>query len=125
VTSLNLAPDLASVGVETTLWVRTQGDSWAQAIVRSATVRPDDLPANAGEGLADDPQVKGAFGVIESLGFGEIPPELKRRSLSMGAATRKALGQARGALDRELNSFALSLEAPRDRPPAANPAPKP
>ena len=125
VTSLNLAPDLASVAVETTLWVRTGGDRWAPAFVRSSTVRPDDLPANAGDGLADDPQVKAAFGVIESLGFGDIPPELKRRSLNMGAATRKALGQARGALDQELNAFALSLEAPRDRPSAANPAAKP
>jgi hypothetical protein len=125
VTRLELSPDLASVAVETTLWVRTAGDRWAPSMVRSSTVRPDDLPANAGEGLADDPQVKAAFGVVESLGLGEIPPEFKRRSLNMGAATRKALGQARGALDQELNSAILSLEPARDRVPAPNPAAKP
>ena len=118
VTRLDLSPDLASVSVETTLWVRAGGDRWVPAIVRSANVRPDDLPANAGDGLADDPQVKAAFGVVEALGLGEVPPELKRRSLNMGAATRKALGQARGALDQELNSAALSLEPPRDQAPA-------
>ncbi len=125
VTRLELSPDLASVAVETTLWVRVDGDRWIQAIVRSSTVRPDDLPPDAGDGLADDPQVKAAFGVIESLGFGDIPPEMKRRSLNMGAATKKALGQARSALDQELNAFALPLEAPRDRPAATNPATKP
>ena len=116
VTRLDLSPDLSSVQVETTLWVRS-GDRWNPAIVRSSTVRPDDLPANAADGLADDPQVKAVFGIVEGLGLGEVPPELKRRSLNMGAATRKALGQARGALDQELNSAALSLEP--------KPAPKP
>jgi hypothetical protein len=112
VTRMELAPDFSSVAVETTLWARA-GERWAAAAVRSSTVRPDDLPANAGDGLADDPQVKAAFGVVEALGLGEVPPELKRRSLGMGAATRKALGQARGSLDQDLNSLALSLEAPR------------
>ena len=111
VTRLDLSPDFSSVVVETSLWVRTGVDRWSPTIVRSSTVRPDDLPANASEGLADDPQVKAAFGVVESLGLGQIPPEYKQRSLKIGAATRKALGQARGALDLELNSIALSLEA--------------
>ena len=53
----------------------------------------NDLPANAGDGLADDPQVKAVFGVVESLGLGEVPPELKRRSLNMGAATRVSTKQ--------------------------------
>jgi hypothetical protein len=120
VTRLQLSPDLASVMVETTLWVRS-GERWNPAIVRSSTIRPDDLPANAADGIADDPQVKAVFGVVESLGLGEVPPELKRRSLNVGAATRKALGQARGALDQELNSVALSLEPPRDRPAEVKP----
>ena len=117
VTRLDLSPDLSGVAVETTLWVRAGGDRWVPAISRSANIRPDDLPANAGDGLADDPQVKAAFGLVESLGLGEVPADLKRRSLNMGAATRKALGQARGALDQELNSAALSLEPPRDPRP--------
>jgi hypothetical protein len=116
VTRLELAADLSSVAVETTLWVRTGADRWSAAIVRSANVRPDDIPANAGDGLADDPQVKAAFGLVESLGLGEVPAELKRRSLSMGAATRKALGLARGALDKELQPLALSLEPAAARP---------
>ena len=117
VTRLDLSPDFSTVAVETALWVRAGGDRWVPALVRSSTVRPDDLPANAGDGLADDPQVKAAFGVVEALGLGEVPADLKRRSLNMGAATRKALGQARGALDQELNSAALSLEPPRDPRP--------
>jgi hypothetical protein len=115
VTRLEMAPDMASTVVETTLFVR-QGDRWNPAISRSSTIRPDDLPANAGDGIADDPQIKAVFGMVEGLGLGTIPPEMKRRSLNMGAATRQALGQAKGALDQELNATALSLEpakAPR------------
>jgi hypothetical protein len=116
VTRLEMSGDFSRVTVETTLWARG-GDRWVPAVVRSSTVNPDDLPANAGDGLADDPQVKSVFGVVESLGLGVVPPELKRRSLNMGAATRMALGQARGALDQDLNSLALSLEAPREARP--------
>ena len=89
-----LAPDLSTAAVEATLWVRG-GERWVPAIVRSSNVRPDDLPAGATDGLAEDPQVKAAFGVVEALGLGEVPPELKKRSLGMGAATRKALGEAK------------------------------
>lgn len=121
VTRLDLAPDLSAASVETTLWVRSGGDRWTPALSRSATVRPGDLPAGAGDGLADDPQVKTVFGLVESLGFGQVPADLKRRSLVMGAATRQALGRARGALDRELEPLAIPLKAPPDRPPAAKP----
>ena len=120
VTRLELAPDFSSAAVETTLWARA-GDRWYPGVVRSAGVRPDDLPPDSAEGLADDPQVKAAFGLVEGLGLGEVPPELKRRSLRMGAATRKALGQARGALDQDLNALGLSLEPPRQAAPAARP----
>jgi hypothetical protein len=112
VTRLELSPDFSSVAVETTLWARG-GDRWVPAVVRSSSVRPDDLPANAADGLAEDPQVKAAFGVVEALGLGEVPQELKRRSLNMGAATRNALGQARGALDQDLHTLELSLDPPR------------
>ncbi len=115
VTRLEMAPDMASTTVETTLWVRL-GNRWNPAIVRTSTVKPDDLPPNAGDGLADDPQVKAVFGVVESLGLGNVPPEMKRRTLNMGAATRQALGQARGALDQELNASSLSLELSKDKP---------
>ncbi len=109
VTRLEMAPDMASTSVESTLWVRV-GQRWNPAFSQSSTVRPDDLPANAGDGIADDPQVKAVFGLVDSLGLGNIPPEMKRRSLNMGAATRQALGQARGALDQQLSASALSLD---------------
>ena len=117
VTRMEIAPDFSSVAVEATLWARG-GDRWVPAVIRSSVVRPDDLPANAGNGLADDPQVKAAFGLVEGLGLGEVPADLKRRSLVMGAATKQALGQARSALDRETGTLELSLEPPRPGVPA-------
>ena len=124
VTRLELAPDLSAALVETTLWARG-GDRWVPALVRSSTVRPDDLPANEGAGLAEDPQVKAALGIVGMLGLGEVLPEIKRRSLGMGAATRVALGQARTALDRELDALAISLEPPRDAGTLAPPPTRP
>ena len=109
VTRLDLAPDFSSVAVETALWVRSGPDRWAPALARSANARPGGLPV---DGLADDPQVRAAFGVVEALGFGAIPAEVRQQSLDLGAATRKALGQARGALDREIQPLAFSLESP-------------
>ena len=117
VTSLEMAPDMSSTTVATTLWVAPGGNlNWVPAVSRSSTVRPGDLPANAGAGLAEDPQVKAALGAVASLGLGEIPPELKQRSLNMGFATQKALNDARTALNADLANLALSTDAPRDAP---------
>jgi hypothetical protein len=112
VTRLELAADFSAAAVETTLWVRS-GNRWYPADSRSVSVRPEDLPAGAGDGLADDPQVQAAFGLIGSLGLGEVAPDLKRRSLAIGGATRKALGEAKGALNRDLETVAISLDRPR------------
>jgi hypothetical protein len=120
VTRLEMAQDLSSTTVETTLWVRV-GERWNPAVTRSSTAKPDNLPANAGDGLADDPQVKAVFGVVESIGLANLPPEVKQRTLKMGEATRQALGQARGSLDQELNALSLPLEPIRDRPASATP----
>ena len=79
VTRLVIAPDLGGVTVETTFWVRVKGGGWVAYGSRAATVRADDLKADAGGDLAADPQVKGAFSMVEALGFGSIPPELKQR----------------------------------------------
>ncbi len=116
VTQMDLAADLATVTVRATVWVRIGRDQWTPALARAATANPDARPADAGAnaGLADDPQVKAAFGVIEGLGFGEIPAEFKQRSLNMGAATLRALGEARAGLDKELSPLVLSLEAARE-----------
>ncbi len=116
VTRMEMGPDFSSVGVEATLWVRVAGNRWMPAVVKSSTVRPDAMAADAGKPLEDDPQIKAAFGAIESLGFGQVPAGLKQRSLNMGAATQKALGEAKGRLNEELNALALPLEAPKDRP---------
>ena len=114
VTALEIGPDLATSTVSTTLWVAPGGNrAWVPALVRSASARPGDLPADAGANLADDPQIKAALGVVGALGLGDIVPELKQRGLNMGFATQKALGEARAALNRDLSSLALPLETPR------------
>jgi hypothetical protein len=123
VTRLELAPDFSSVAVETTLWVQQTRDQWVPAVSRSASVRPDALGPDAGKPLAADPQVKAALGIVDALGLGQVSPELKERSLNMGAATQQALGIARAALDRDLDTLELSLN-PRPTPePKVAPAP--
>ena len=91
VTRLAIAPDMSGVTVESTLWVRTGGERWVIFGSRTTTVRPDDLQPEAGRDLAADPQVKNAFRMVEMLGLGAVPQELKDRSLRIGAATQKAL----------------------------------
>jgi len=120
VTRLEIAPDLSGVTVESTLWVRG-GERWAPFGSRTATVRPDDLGREAGKNLEADPQVQGAFRIVELLGLGAIPPEMKQRSLRIGAATEKALGSARSAFNQDLDALALPvLEPTRDERPAEN-----
>lgn len=122
VTGLEMAPDMSSTTVTSTLWVNPGGNrDWVPELTRSSTVRPGDLPAGAGANLAEDPQVKAALNVVSSLGLGDIPPELKQRSLNMGFATQKALGDARTAFNRELTNLALPLDLPR----GADSIPKP
>lgn len=108
VTRLEISPDLSTVRVESILWVRRAG-RWGPAGSRVATVRTDQLHPRAGEPLADDPQVKGVFDLVESLGLGRIPEDAKRRSLNVGAATQSALGQVRSALLEDLGALALPV----------------
>ncbi|MGP0069903.1 MAG: hypothetical protein ACLQGP_40660 [Isosphaeraceae bacterium] len=126
VTRLAIAPDMSGVTVETTLWVRPGGDRWVPYGFRAATVRPDELRPEAGRDIAEDPQVQGAFRMVEMLGLGSIPQEYKDRSLRIGAATQKALDTARSAFNQDLDSLALPvLEPARDvaGPEAARPTP--
>jgi hypothetical protein len=119
VTRLQIAPDLSNVTVESTLWIRA-GDRWAPFGSRTATVRPEELGAEAGKGLESDPQIQSAFKVVESLGLGAIPADLKERSLRIGAATEKALGMARSAFNEDLQALALPVQEPaRDAPKTA------
>jgi hypothetical protein len=112
VTRLDIQPDLSAVTVESTLWVRGPGERWAPFGFRAATVRPDDLAGAAGQKLAEDPQVKGAFRIVEVLGLGTIPADVKDRSLRIGAATEKALGMARSAFNQDLDAMALPVTEP-------------
>jgi hypothetical protein len=112
VTRLVIAADFSGVTVESTLWVRTEGARWVPFGSRSATVRPDDLPPGAGREIKGDPQVQGAFRLVEGLGLGSIPPELKERSLRIGAATQQALGLARSAFNQDLDALALPVLEP-------------
>jgi hypothetical protein len=119
VTRLQIAPDMSNVTVESTLWIRL-GDRWAPFGSRAATVRPEELGAEAGKGLEADPQIQSAFKVVESLGLGAIPADLKERSLRIGAATEKALGMARSAFNEDLQALALPIQEPvKDAPKTA------
>ncbi|SIO61186.1 hypothetical protein SAMN05444166_6671 [Singulisphaera sp. GP187] len=112
VTQLEISPDLTAVRVQSTLWVR-RAERWLPAGSRNALVRPDALAANAGAPLAEDPQVKGLFNLVESIGLGQVSDDVKKRSLNIGAATQKALGQVRSMMLEELNGLVLPVnEAP-------------
>jgi hypothetical protein len=112
VTRLEMQPDFSSTTVECTLWVRAGPERWIPYQSRSATVRPNDLPPAAGQAIAEDPQAKAATGIVEMLGLGSIPPEVKEQSMRMGAATDKALGTARTALNQDLDALVLPVLEP-------------
>jgi hypothetical protein len=109
VTRLDISPDLSTVQVESALLVRARNGQWSPATRRTASVRTDALAPDAGQALADDPQVKAVFNIVESLGLGNITEDIKRRSLNMGAATRNALGQVRSALAMDLDALAFPV----------------
>ncbi len=126
VTRLEIAPDLGGVTVETSFWVRAAGGRWVMYGSRAATVRADDLPPDAGGDIAEDPQVKRVFGIVEGLGLAAIPSEFKQRSLRIGAATRKALGDARSQFNRDLDALMLPvLDAVPEPDGAGRPARQP
>lgn len=111
VTELEIPPDLTVVRVRSTLWVR-RAERWSPVGARAAEVRPEALGANAGAPLADDPQVQGAFKLVEALGLGPVPEDVKKRSLNIGAATQQALRQVRAQSLDDLNRFALPVHEP-------------
>ena len=114
VTALETAADFSAVKVEATLWVRSGPNQWRPVDARPATIRPDELKPEAGEELAADPQVQAAFRIVEGLGLGQVDPGLKERGLKVGAASRRALHMAQGALDRDLQEWALPIgDAPK------------
>jgi hypothetical protein len=122
VTRLEIQPDQSAVTVDSTLWICVGAKRWVPFGSRGATVRASDVKPEAGQQLADDPQVKSAFGIIESLGLGSVPAELKERSLKIGAATEKALGMARSTFSQDLDALALPVLEPLGDDPAPAPA---
>lgn len=108
-TTMQIAPNLAGVQIETELLVRVGAENWRPAVSRTATVSPNQVQPGAGQALGSDPQVQAAFGLVESLGLGQISPEMKQTSLLMGAATQKALGQARTMLQGDLERLELPV----------------
>ncbi len=109
ITRLDIPADMSRTTIEATLWVRAGGARWVPFVTRSASIRPEDLPAEAGPNLAADPQVQSAFSLVEALGLGTIAPELKQRSLKMGATSEQALGIARAAITQDLNTLMLPI----------------
>ncbi len=111
-TALEIAPDLSSVQVTSTLLARLGPQRWEPVASRSVTVRPDQLGRDAGVQVGADPQVQSVFRIAESLGL-PIDAELKQRSLAIGAATQQALSRARASLQPDLDALALPLSGPR------------
>jgi hypothetical protein len=125
VTRLTISPDLASASVEIALWVRAGARRWLPAGSQTASVRSDDLGPDAGNDLADDPQIQSVFKIAEGLGLGQAAGELKQRSLRIGAATRKALGLARSAAETDFDALAFPVFKPvpeADDDPDSRPA---
>ncbi len=109
VTMLETSPEFDRVAVETALLIRTAPGRWETGTRRRAEVRTADLPANAIQPLAADPQVRAAVQLLNGFGLGQVDPQSQQRGLAVGAATQRALGLARSALEADLNSVALRL----------------
>jgi hypothetical protein len=117
VTGLEISPGLDRVAVESMLLVCTGPSRWERAAWRRAEVQPSDLPVDAGQDLAQDPQVQAAFRLLEGLGTDGADPRMKRLGLAVGAATQQSLSQARSALDADLQAAALRLDRLDDPEP--------
>lgn len=110
VTRLETSPGFDRVAVEAAVLIRTAPGRWEPASRRRAEVRPADLPADAGRPLAEDPQVRAAFGMLQGLGLGQVDPGAQRMSLAVGAASQRALAEARSALENDLRSVAIRFD---------------
>jgi hypothetical protein len=121
VTRQEMSPAMDAVRITISLWVRN-GRNWSAVGSKTASVRADALRPGAGDDLAQDPQVGAVFQLFESIGFG-FPPEVKQQSLNIGAATRNALGMARGAFSERLSALELPIEGVAEDKKAQPPSP--
>ncbi len=120
VTRMELSPDLDGVTVESALFFRT-GNGWTRGPWRAGTLRVGDVTPGAAEAVADDPQVKAAFGLVDSIAPGMITPQMKQKGLDVGATTKRALSMARSALSRDLAALAVPLESAEAKKSVPNP----
>ena len=109
VTQLMMTPEFDRVVVESTLLIRTGVGRWEVGTRRQAEVRTADLPPEAGRPLGDDPQVRAVIELLQGFGLGRVDAEGQRLSLAVGAATQKALEEARSALEADLRSVAFRI----------------
>ncbi len=106
VTTLKTDEDLSGVEVEVVLYARMNGDRWERAAARSVRVRSNEIQPGDGANIVEDPQIKSIFKTVEGLGLA-IPDDLKNKSMNIGAATQKALGKARTAIQPDLDTLNL------------------
>ncbi len=120
VTRMELSPDLEGVTVESALFVRT-ASGWTRGPWRAGTIRVGDVAPGAAEAIADDPQVKSAFGLVDSIAPGMITPQMRQKGLDVGATTKRALSMARSSLSRDLAALAVPLESADAKKAKPNP----
>ncbi len=107
VTSLTIGESLDRVTVEAVLYVRRKGSRWTPAGRWPVVLMVDRVGEGGAGRVAADPQVGAAFAAVEALGLGAVDESMKRRAVRVGAAVQQAIGEARGAVDRDLAGAAL------------------
>lgn len=110
VTELEIATDLSGVHVVTTLWARTATNHWNPILRRPVQVRAAEVGQDEFAALDTAPEVGRVFEVLRALGLGQLGDEGQRIGIQIGAATRRALGIAQSALQRELDSLTLPIQ---------------
>ena len=123
VTRLDLPADLARSTVETTLWVRSRSRRWVPFVSTNGLRPPGRAGGRERSGTAGDPQVQSAFSIVESLGLGTIPPELKNAALPHGGRDREGTGHGpRAAISQDLNCLRAAGPRPAGRAAGAGAA---
>jgi hypothetical protein len=106
--------DSASAEAETALWVRQEGGAWSSVASRRASARTDepaDTPGTAPPAVFVP--IRTALSVLELFGAAAATPPESRQRQAAATAVQRALGRARGALDRDLAPLVLPVTAPR------------
>lgn len=113
VTDMSMAPDFSETTVTAVMFVKNPQGRWIPAGKRSSTVKASDLPKQNAEALENDPTIRQAFGLAESLGFGKLDPNIKQQALSVGATVQQALAKVRGDVASDLEQLAIPIKPAR------------